>query len=93
MTNDKGRAVPNQFIIYDDYPMNSTEQKTFFQSYNSIIAYTQYPVGKRKVVLDKNFWNYSKTTSKWLGYFLGHTAKETRERVKSGEYEMQDLNS
>jgi len=66
----------NQFIIYgDDY-------STTFQSYNSIIA-VKKPY--RKVLLGKN-WNYSKTTGKYRNMFLGESITETRKKIESGEY-------
>ena len=53
-----GIEVANQFII--EYG-----GQTIFQSYDVIIAIKD----GRKIVLDKNYWNYSKTTSKYRNEF------------------------
>jgi hypothetical protein len=85
MTNNKGNAVKNQFIIFDS-------EYTIFKSYNSNIVKTCFEDGKRKVYLDKTYWNYSQTTGKYRNMFLGETKKETEKKIKSGEYELIDLN-
>ena len=55
-----GRAVPNQFII----EKNGCK---YFQSYSTIIA----KIDKNGVIsLDREMWDYSKTTIKYLGVFL-----------------------
>jgi len=82
MISSNGNTVANQFIIR----LNSIG--TFFQSYNSIIA-GKTPEG---IVLDKYYWNYSKTTGKYRNIFLGETKKETEQKIKSGEYILTDLN-
>lgn len=76
------RTIANQFIIY-------TDDGTYFQSYRSIIAFKPY--GK-KLQLDERYWNYSRTTSKYRNEFLGETTKETEAKIKSGEYELTNLN-
>lgn len=78
------RSVANQYIIV----MPGTGQ--YFQSYNSIIAFK--PEGEGKIALDRNYWDYSTTTSKYLAQFLGIASAEVRKRVKKGEYLMADLN-
>jgi hypothetical protein len=82
------RSIPNQFIIRD-------QNKTYFQSYNSIIVkktilcdQTLKPV----IELDVNYWNYSMTTSKYRNQFLGESTKETMKKIKSGEYILTNLN-
>lgn len=72
----------NQFIIQDK---NGNE---IFQSYNSKIALKQ----NGKVFLDKNYWNYSKTTSKYRNIFLTEDIKTTKEKIKNGEYKLINLN-
>ena len=69
-----------------------TPEATFFQSYNSIIVKTTFEEGKRKVYLDNNTWDYSKTTSKYRNQFLGESTKETQKKIKSGEYTLINLN-
>jgi hypothetical protein len=85
MTNDKGNKVANQFIIFDS-------EFTAFQSYDSIIVKTVWEGGKRQVYLDEEYWDYSKTTSKYRNLFLGETKKETQKKIKSGEYKLTNLN-
>ena len=46
-------------------------KETFF-SYGNVIATKQNGV----ITLDEKYWNYSKTTSKYLNQFLGRPAKE-----------------
>ena len=82
ITNDKGRAVPNQFIIEGD------NGETVFQSYDSVIAKEQ----NGKVFLDPRCWDYSKTTGRYRNQFLGETKKETEKKIKSGEYILTNLN-
>ena len=76
--NEEGRAIENQFIIY-------TSDATYFQSYRSIIVKTTFEDGQRKVYLDVNYWDYSKTTGKYRNQFLGETIKETRKKIKEGK--------
>jgi hypothetical protein len=82
MTNKNGKKVANQFIINDD------NGNTFFQSYKSIIV----KLNINGVKLDQKYWNYSNTTSKYRNIFLNETIKDTREKIKSGEYKLTDLN-
>ncbi len=84
MTNDIGRAIPNQFIIH-------TNKGNYFQSYNSIIAFIPHD-WQKKTKLDKRYWDYSKTTGKYRNEFLGETIQETRIKIKAGEYILTDLN-
>ena len=85
-TNDKGREILNQFIIY-------TPEATYFQSYKSIIVKTTFEDGKRVVYLDRDYWDYSQTTSKYRNQYLGETTKDTKRKIKSGEYKLADLNT
>jgi hypothetical protein len=77
-----GKAIPNQFIIY-------SEEGEYFQSYNSIIAFKP---NLGKIVLDKNYWDYSATTGKYRNQFLNETVSETRTKIADGSYELQNLN-
>lgn len=76
-----GRTVANQFII-------TTGNVSYFQSYNTIIA----KIENGKTYLDEQYWNYSKTTSKYRNKFLGETTKETQEKINSGKYILTNLN-
>ena len=85
MTSTNGNKVANQFIINDD------NGNVFFQSYKSIIAKKPLEVWN-KIELDKKYWNYSNTTGKYRNIFLNETIKDTRKKIKSGEYKLVDLN-
>jgi hypothetical protein len=71
-----GNPVPNQFIIV-------TDEGTMFQSYGSIIAFIRRGSGKTE--LGKN-WNYSRTTTRYRNIFLNESTKETRAKLASGQY-------
>ena len=84
MTSSRGNRVPNQFRIFAD-------DGVYFQSYSTVIAFKPYGCGK--IQLDKNRWDYSTTTGKYRNLFLGENIAETRAKIKSGEYEVVDLNT
>ena len=86
MTSTNGNKVANQFIITDD------NGNTFFQSYSSIIVKINSGDGNYYVELDQKYWNYSNTTGKYRNIFLNETIKDTRKKIKSGEYKLTDLN-
>ena len=77
--------IPNQFIIYDD-------NKTYFQSYKSIIVKIERLEDKVITYLDPVYYNYSRTTSKYRNAFLGESTKEIESKIKQGVYILQDLN-
>jgi len=81
-SNSSGNPVANQFIIY-------TPDGNYFQSYNSVIAFR---ANDGKITLDKYYWNYSRTTSKYRNEFLGEYIADTRAKIESGEYKLADLN-
>ena len=78
--NMQGRngTVKNQFEIF-------TSEGVYFQSYSTIIAFKPYG---GKIQLNKNDWDYSRTTGKYRNIFLRETKAETEKKIKSGEYEM-----
>ena len=78
-----GKDIPNQFIITD-------KDRTIFQSYDSIIA-IKWNDGD--IFLDKTYWDYSKTTGKYRNQFLGEDINTTRNKIKSEEYRLADLNN
>ena len=83
MKNRNGNTVQNQFEIY-------TDDGVYFQSYRSIIAFK--PCGG-KTQLDETYWDYSRTTSKYLNQFLRVSGKkEIEQKIKAGEYELAKLN-
>ena len=73
--------VKNQFLIY-------TEGAVTFQSYNSLIARKD----RDGVTLDRNKWDYSKTTGKYRNLFLDEPKKETERKIAAGIYKLADLN-
>ena len=81
MVSNKGNKIANQFVIY-------TDNGSIFQSYNSTIV----KIDSGKTYLDKNTWDYSKTTGKYRNIFLNETKKDTEEKIKSGQYILTDLN-
>ena len=94
MTSANGNKVANQFIISDEGRGalgNFTERETF-RSYDSVIAVRTVWPDVTRVELDRNTWNYSKTTSKYRNQFLGETTKETQAKIDSGGYVLADLN-
>lgn len=92
MTSPKsGNPVANQFVIL--VKSNDKDQAGFdsiyFQSYQTIIAVKDY---QGNVTLDKNYWDYSRTTGKYRNEFLGEYTDETKKKIKSGEYKLAELN-
>ena len=88
ITSNNGNKIANQFVIIDN------ENNKYFQSYNSMIALIvddHYGEGK-KIYLDQKYWNYSNTTGKYRNIFLGETIKDTKAKIKSGQYILTDLN-
>ena len=81
MKSSNGNSVANQFEI-------ETDDATYFQSYNSVIAKRMIGV----VYLDEYYWDYSVTTGRYRNMFLGETKKETQAKIDSGEYILTNLN-
>lgn len=81
--NIEGRNGPvkNQFKIY-------TDDAVYFQSYSSVIVKRS----GREITLDKNKWDYSRTTGKYRNIFLGESKSETEKKIKDGIYKLADLN-
>jgi len=93
ITSNKGNKIANQFVITDNHKMGN--KIVYFQSYNSMIAKKIYDNIGAYVVetfLDQKYWNYSNTTGKYRNIFLGETIKDTKAKIKSGEYILTDLN-
>jgi hypothetical protein len=59
------QLAPNQIVCI-------TNEGTFFQSYNSVIAIRK---NDGSIELDENYWDYSKTTGKYRNKFLGEDEK------------------
>ena len=58
------------------------------QSYDSIIV----KIEDGKTYLDSNYWDYSRTTSKYRNLFLGEDKKRTEKKIKEGIYILTNLN-
>jgi len=82
MIGPKGNAAENQFII-------QTDEGLYFQSYRTVIAVKGID---GKTYLDKNSWDYSKTTGKYRNIFLRESKAETEKKIKDGTYKLIDLN-
>jgi hypothetical protein len=98
MTSSNGNKVANQFVITND------DKEQYYQSYNSIIVKIGHDIIDKNdgitvkgvsinTYLDKKYWNFSNTTSKYRNKFLNETTKETIAKIKSGEYKLVDLNA
>jgi ABC-type Fe3+ transport system substrate-binding protein len=85
MASSNGRKVPNQIIIMDG-------NKRYFQSYNVIISMTDTSKDFCQTYLDEKYWNYSKTTSKYLNKYLGMTSKHVKNAIERGELILTNLN-
>lgn len=72
----------NQVIVHN-------ENNSFFSSYGTIIAKKENGV----ITLDEKYWNYSKTTIKYLSQYLGVGGKKYIEKnIISGIYKLNNLN-
>ena len=73
----------NQIII-------QSHDGQYFQSYDSIIAYRDVD---GQLTLDRDNWNYSKTTAKYRNLFTGLTTKATLSAISAGTIKLEDLNN
>ena len=62
--------------------------KEIFQSYSSIICVKD----GENITLDADKWNFSATTTKYLGRFLGMNKAEIVKHIKEGSFKLADLN-
>jgi len=77
-----GNPVANQFEIY-------TPEGKYFQSYRSVIAFVD-KFGQ--IMLDEYYYNYSRTTSKYLTQFLDMNTKERTNAIKNKDIILTNLN-
>lgn len=81
LINEKGNAVRNQFVIFD-------ENGVTFQSYRTTIA----RIANGVVSLNRTMWHYSSTTSKYLYLFLRqngwdiNSKKDVERLIKDGTF-------
>lgn len=59
----------------------TTENAKYFVSYGTNIA----KIENGKTFFDKEYWDFSRTTLKYLGQFLGYNKKEMDKKIKNGE--------
>lgn len=85
MTSQNGNKIANQFIV------TLPENVTMLQSYNTVIAQNR----NGKIVLDSKALDYSSTTTKYLKQFLNtsDSKKQLQAKIKSGFYQVADLNN
>lgn len=84
LTSDKGNKVANQLEI-EHYGIR------YFQSYDVIVA----KIENNQVTLDSVYWDYSRTTKKYLVKFLYpivHTFEQIRTLVYRGTFKLDTLN-
>lgn len=91
MTSQYGNTIANQFELYGVTAIINGRHETgnVFQSYSPIIAFKSYD---GRVFLDREKWDYSRTTGKYRNQFLRESKAETERKIASGEYELADLN-
>ena len=82
MISSRGNEVPNQFKI-------ETNEGVFFQSYESIVAVIRL---NGEIELDKKYWDWSVTTSKYRNSFLDMKTKDIKKAISTGEIVLKDLN-
>jgi hypothetical protein len=69
-----GNPVPNQYIIH-------TDEGTYFQSSDVIVGFS--PRGINIIHLDDTYWDWSRTTSKYMYIWLrGHGVNHTSAEMK-----------
>jgi len=81
-------------ILSNNHAIIYGKDFTSLQSYSSIIARIQLTeaIKENVVELDKNKWDYSKSTGKHRNEFLNETKKETQKKIDDGTYKLVDLN-
>ena len=93
MTSNNGNVVPNQIIIED-----KKRKEVIFQSYGTTIAKKITNNNISNIVLDENYWDYSRTTLKYLTKFIfdfmhiATNTKEIRKHIKDGNIKLSNLN-
>ena len=64
----------NQFEVY-------TDEGVYFQSYGSVVAFKPNNSEEEKIRVGVD-WDYSRTTMKYVGQFLGQNTAKTRRDIK-----------
>ena len=96
MTSSSGNKIANQFIItgiaagiYNKEGQHLQSGK-MFQSYDSIIAYKAHT---GTLYLDKDYWDYSRTTSKYRNQFTRLDTQSTKKGIEAGTIKLLTFNS
>ena len=61
---------------------------TYFQSYDVIVA----KKSRGKIILDKDYYEYSRTTIKYRNMFLGLLSVSVKEAIRDGKITLGKLN-
>ena len=91
MQSRGGNPLANQQILSDD-------NGSMFVSYGTKICYKTEKrfniqgVRRPQYVFDENYWDYSRTTSKYRNEFLGFGVAECRQGIKEGWIKLDNLN-
>ena len=108
MESRNGNPVPNQIII-EEYQGNGTDgyyTELVFQSYGTTIAIltkienrnTIGHITNDSLILDKDNWDYSRTTLKYLNKFINENTEfntdtaEIRKLIKQEAIQLESLN-
>jgi len=97
MKSSRGNAVPNQFVITGNEPFLCNGEyldrdTEVFQSYETIIARRYYICDIQVTELDRDKWDYSRTTSKYRNQFLDMNTGEIEKGIVDGSIKLVDLN-
>lgn len=82
MLSPSGNKVIDQFVIH-------VEDGWYFQSYTTVIAFKGID---GTIKLDRDSWDFSKTTGKYRNQFLNMNKAETEKLIKSGTITLANLN-
>lgn len=78
-------------VILFKYPRQKSAGKDvkgdIFQSYDSVIAFDG-----DITLLDKTYWDYSRTTGKYRNQFLEMNTAQTQAKIDNGEIKLVNLN-
>jgi len=79
LTGRTGRPVKRQYILH-------APEGRYFQSYAALVAFQSHC--KTVTLLDPDYWQYSRTTMKYLSNFIGEPMHTIKEKVQSGIYKL-----
>tara|TARA_R110001632_G_scaffold220232_1_gene350142 strand:- start:475 stop:768 length:294 start_codon:yes stop_codon:yes gene_type:complete len=89
LRSSNGNFVANQF---ETIQTKKDYCKHIFQSYETIIATIEYKNNSKKVLLDNDALNYSRTTSKYLYQFMLMNRQEIEKEIKENKIKLTNLN-